>query len=66
MVLGISLSRYRLRPSASVLLLTLIKLALFPALVWWLSGMLPGLNQDARNVLVLLAACPSGSMCWLS
>jgi len=59
-VLGISLSRYRLRPSGSVVLLTLIKLALFPALVWWLSSLLPGLNQDARNVLVLLAACPSG------
>src|SRR3546814_17973247 len=60
MVLGISLSRYRLRPNGTALLLTLVKLAAFPALVWWLSGLLPGLNQDARNVLVLLAACPSG------
>ncbi len=60
MVLGISLSRYRLRPSASVVVLTLAKLVLFPALVWWLSGCLPGLSQNARSVLVLLAACPSG------
>lgn len=33
---------------------------MFPALVWWLSGQLPGLNDTARSVLVLLAACPSG------
>ena len=60
MVLGISLSRYRLRPDRSVLLLTLVKLGLFPLLVWWLSGLLPGLGLAARSVLVLLAACPSG------
>ncbi|MCW3150690.1 AEC family transporter [Stutzerimonas stutzeri] len=60
MVLGISLSRYRLRPSAVVLVLTAVKLALFPLLVWWFSAQLPGLNHAARSVLVLLAACPSG------
>src|SRR5690606_4665799 len=55
MVLGISLSRYRLRPSAVVLVLTAVKLALFPLLVWWFSAQLPGLNHAARSVLVLLA-----------
>ncbi|WP_217475131.1 AEC family transporter [Stutzerimonas stutzeri] len=59
-VLGISLSRYRLRPSTAALGLTLVKLGLFPALVWYVGGLLPGLNDQARSVLVLLAACPSG------
>ncbi len=59
-VLGVSLSRYRLRPSRGVLGLAMAKLLLFPALVWWLSGLLPGLSEAARSVLVLLAACPSG------
>lgn len=59
-VLGASLSRYRLRPSAAVLGLAMAKLLLFPALVWWSSGWLPGLSEAARSVLVLLAACPSG------
>lgn len=59
-VLGVSLSRYRLRPSRMVLGLTLAKLVLFPAMVWWLSMQLPGLSDAARTVLVLLAACPSG------
>ncbi|MFG3453962.1 AEC family transporter [Stutzerimonas stutzeri] len=60
MVLGISLSRYRLRPSAAALGLTLIKLGLFPLLVWYVAGLLPTLSHEARSVLVLLAACPSG------
>lgn len=59
-VLGASLSRYRLRPSTGVVGLALAKLVLFPAMVWWLSGQLPGLNEAARTVLVILAACPSG------
>ncbi len=59
-VLGISLSRYRLRPSTGSLALTLVKLGLFPLLVWWFSAWLPGLDQAARSVLVLLAACPTG------
>lgn len=59
-VLGISLSRYRLRPSTTVLGLTLVKLGLFPLLVWYVGGLLPGLSHEARSVLVLLAACPSG------
>lgn len=60
LVLGISLSRYRLRPSPTALALTLVKLGLFPLLVWYVSGLLPGLSDEARSVLVLLAACPSG------
>ena len=60
MVLGISLSRYRLRPSAVAVALTLTKLGLFPLMVWYFSQLLPGLGHDARSVLVLLAACPSG------
>ncbi|MGE4405685.1 AEC family transporter [Pseudomonas sp.] len=60
LLLGVSLSRYRLRPGGMVLALTVVKLGLFPLLVWWLSGWLPGLSHAARSVLVLLAACPSG------
>lgn len=59
-VLGASLSRYRLRPTREAWGLTFAKLALFPTMVWLLSGLLPGLNDSARTVLVLLAACPSG------
>jgi predicted permease len=59
-VLGISLSRYRLRPSATALGLAMVKLGLFPLLVWYVGGWLPGLSHDALSVLVLLAACPSG------
>lgn len=59
-VLGASLSRYRLRPTMEAWGLTFAKLALFPTMVWLLSGLLPGLNDSARTVLVLLAACPSG------
>lgn len=59
-VLGSGLSRYRLRPSAQAVGLATAKLLVFPALVWWLSGHLPGLNDAARTVLVVLAACPSG------
>ena len=59
-VLGASLSRYRLRPTTEAWSVALVKLLLFPALVWTLSGLLPGLNDAARTVMVLLAACPSG------
>ncbi|MCW1935748.1 AEC family transporter [Pseudomonas sp. MDMC_285] len=59
-VLGASLSRYRLRPTGEAWGVALAKLVLFPALVWWLSGQLPDLNETARSVAVLLAACPSG------
>lgn len=59
-VLGISLSRYRLRPGVPAWTLTLVKLVLFPYLVWQVSGLLPDIGHEARSVLVLLAACPSG------
>lgn len=59
MVLGMGLSRYRLHPSTAVFALTAIKLLAFPALVWWFSGLL-GLNEAARGVLLLMAACPTG------
>lgn len=59
-VLGVSLARYRLRPTAAVGGLTLIKLGIFPLLVWTITGWLPELTLEARQVLVLLAACPSG------
>ncbi len=58
-VLGISLSRYRLRPGRASLALALVKLGLFPGLVWYL-GRATGLGLDALSVLVLLAACPTG------
>lgn len=58
-VLGISLSRYRLRPGAAALGLTAIKLGLLPLLVWYVAGLV-GLSHTARSVLVLLAACPTG------
>lgn len=59
MVLGMGLSRHRFHPSAAVFALAAIKLLAFPALVWWFSGLL-GLNDAARGVLLLMAACPTG------
>ena len=60
LVLGLSLSQYRLHMSGEMLGLTLAKLMLFPALVWVAGLLLPGLEADARLVLVLMAACPTG------
>ncbi|MGK9067527.1 AEC family transporter [Stutzerimonas chloritidismutans] len=59
-VLGTSLSRFRLRPSGAAVMLTVIKLGIFPFMVWMFSGLLPGIGSEARSVLVLLAACPTG------
>jgi len=59
-VLGASLSRYRLRPSPMVVALSLTKLMVSPALVWLMIHLLPGLDPTAKVVLVLLAACPAG------
>lgn len=59
-VLGVNLSRYRLRPSLSVVGLTAIKLLVFPFAVWTVCLWLPGLSGAARSVLMLMAACPSG------
>ncbi|KHO64524.1 AEC family transporter [Pseudomonas flexibilis] len=59
LVLGLSLSRFRLMPDGASWALTLVKLVAFPALVYLLAGAL-GLPDAARAVLVVLAACPSG------
>ncbi len=59
MVLGMSLARYSLHLSRGVLGLTLVKLVVFPVAVYVLAGGL-GLNDTARAVLVLMAACPTG------
>lgn len=60
LMLGISLSGYRLHLSGSMLALTLGKLLLFPALVLGAGFLVPGLNPVAHAVLVLMAACPTG------
>ena len=60
LMLGMSLSGYRLHLSASMLLLTLSKLLVFPALVLGAGWLIPGLNPTAHAVLVLMAACPTG------
>lgn len=60
MVLGISLSRYRLQPDLTALWLCSAKLVGLPALVWLFTGGLPGFSAEARSVLLLMAACPTG------
>lgn len=60
LVLGLSLSHYRLYMSRVMIGLTLTKLLVFPALVFAAGLLLPGLGADARTVLILMAACPTG------
>ncbi|NLY57222.1 MAG: AEC family transporter [Gammaproteobacteria bacterium] len=60
LMLGISLSGYRLHLSGSLILLTLGKLMLFPALVLAAGLLFTSLNPTAHAVLVLMAACPTG------
>ena len=60
LMLGMSLSGYRLHLSGSMLLLTLAKLVAFPAMMLGAGSLLPGLNPTAHAVLVLMAACPTG------
>ncbi|MEH6389303.1 AEC family transporter [Pseudomonas profundi] len=60
LVLGLSLSHYRLHISRVMFGLTLAKLLLFPGLVLAGGFLLPGLSADARTVLILMAACPTG------
>ncbi|MFA5679517.1 MAG: AEC family transporter [Pseudomonas sp.] len=60
LMLGVSLSGYRLHFSGSMLLLTTAKLMLLPALVMAGGFLVPGLNATAHAVLVLMAACPTG------
>ncbi|TVP87187.1 MAG: AEC family transporter [Pseudomonadaceae bacterium] len=59
MVLGMSLSRYRLQPSPSIASVTLVKLLLFPLLVF-AAATAVGLSSEARTVLTIMAACPTG------
>lgn len=59
LVLGMSLAHYRLYLSRAMLSLTLAKLLAFPLLVIGFTSLLP-LNPEARTVLVLMAACPTG------
>ncbi|AQZ95840.1 AEC family transporter [Halopseudomonas phragmitis] len=59
LVLGMSLAHYRLYLSRAMLSLTLAKLLAFPLLVMGFTSLLP-LNPEARTVLVLMAACPTG------
>lgn len=59
-VLGVSLSGYRLRPTTTVVALSCVKLLVFPLLVFISTALVPTLNPAARTVLVLMAACPCG------
>ncbi|WP_106476484.1 AEC family transporter [Phytohalomonas tamaricis] len=59
-VLGIGLTRHRLRSSPVIWSLCLLKLIAFPLIVWGLSTLVPGLSPLARHVLVLAAANPIG------
>lgn len=59
LVLGMSLSRYRLQLSAGMGLVTACKLLLFPLLVFASTTWL-GLSGEARTVLTIMAACPTG------
>lgn len=60
LMLGISLAGYRLHLGLDMLLLTATKLMLFPLLVLAAGLLVPGLSAEARTVLVLMAACPTG------
>lgn len=60
LMLGISLTGYRLHLGADMVLLTLTKLMVFPLLVLAAGLAVPGLTAEARTVLVLMAACPTG------
>ncbi|WP_193076087.1 AEC family transporter [Pseudomonas sp. FME51] len=60
LMLGMSLASYRLYLSGTMAMLTTTKLVIFPMLVLGMGWLLPGLTGDARTVLVLMAACPTG------
>ena len=59
LVLGMSLSRYRLQLSTGMTLVTLAKLLVFPVLVFASTAAL-GVSAEARTVLTIMAACPTG------
>jgi len=59
--LGLVLSETRFRPDSAVVTFTLIKLAVFPAAVWFgLQALTPG--QDQNSVFLLASAGPAGAM----
>ncbi|MCO5787738.1 AEC family transporter [Pseudomonas sp. G11-1] len=60
LMLGLSLASYRLYLSGTMALLTAAKLVVFPLLVLGMGWLMPGLTTEARTVLVLMAACPTG------
>jgi malonate transporter and related proteins len=60
LVLGLSLSHYRLGISGALFGLTATKLILFPALMCLAVMLAPGLPPEARAVMVIMAACPTG------
>lgn len=60
LVLGLSLSHYRLRLSPVMLGLTLAKLLVLPALVLGAGLLMGNLGTEARTVLLIMAACPTG------
>ncbi len=60
LVLGLSLSGYRLSMSGSLVGLTLVKLLVFPALMLAAVLFIPTLPVQAKAVVVIMAACPTG------
>lgn len=60
LMLGMNLASYRLYLSGTMAMLTTAKLVVFPLLALGMGWLLPGLTADARTVLVLMAACPTG------
>jgi len=60
LMLGLNLASYRLYLSGTMATLTAAKLVIFPLLVLGVGWLIPGLSAEARTVLVLMAACPTG------
>lgn len=60
LMLGINLASYRLYLSSTMAMLTTAKLVVFPLLVLGMGWLWSGLAAEARTVLVLMAACPTG------
>src|SRR5690606_2172729 len=60
LMLGINLASYRLYLSSTMAMLTTAKLVVSPLLVLGMGWLWPGLTAEARTVLVLMAACPTG------
>ncbi len=64
--MGLSLNGYSLKGEVgSVVLMTLLKLVVLPAAVWWIAGSLLGLPPLVVGVLVVMAAMPVGANAFL-